>query len=315
MAPSVTYFDLDYDVTCIDVEYTRPRMACCYLVINQGKAAIIETGTNHSTPLVLQCLKEKGLTVEDVLFVIPTHVHLDHAGGVGSLMQACPQATLVIHPRGARHMIQPEKLTAASKVVYGETLFNALYGDLIPVDEKRVLIAEDNDTVSLSGRELRFIDSPGHAKHHFVVYDKMSQGVFTGDIFGACYQEFQTEKGPFIIPPTSPTQFDPQAWHQSIDQLMALKPKRAYLTHFGAVGDLPQLAADLHRRIDESCTMALACKNAENPFQEMTKQLMSQMKTDMKAHGCQLTESQLNEMLPGDIEVSIQGLEVWLNSQ
>ncbi len=315
MTPTVSYFDLDYGISCIDVEYTRPRMACCYLMINEGKAAIIETGTNHSTPLVLQCLKEKGLTADDVEFIIPTHVHLDHAGGVGSLMQACPNATLVIHPRGARHMIDPQKLTVASKAVYGETAFNELYGELIPVDEGRVLIAEDNDTVSLNGRELRFIDSPGHAKHHFVIYDKTSQGIFTGDIFGACYQEFQTEKGPFIIPPTSPTQFDPQAWHQSVDRLMALKPERAYLTHFNVVTDLPKLAADLHRRIDESCAMAVACKDVENPYQEMTERLMKKMKADLKQHGCQLTESQLNEILPGDIEVSIQGLEFWLSTQ
>ncbi len=315
MASSVTYFDLDYDITCIDVEYIRPQMACCYLLIHQGKAAIIETGTNHSVPLILQCLSEKGLTVGDVQFVIPTHVHLDHAGGVGSLMQACPQATLVVHPRGARHMIHPEKLTESSKIVYGEKVFKDLYGDLIPVDESRVLVVEDEDSVSLNGRELRFIDAPGHAKHHFVVYDKMSNGLFTGDIFGACYRELQTSKGPFIIPPTSPTQFDPQVWHQSIDRIMALKPTQAYLTHFGEVSDLPQLASDLHRRIDEFCAIALDCKDAEDPFQEMMEQLMSRMEIDLKAHGCKLTEAQISKLLKGDIEVSVQGLTVWLSSQ
>ena len=313
MTSPVTHFDLDFGITCIDVEYIRPRMACCYLIVHNGKAAIIETGTNFSVPLILQCLRDKGLSVNDVEFIIPTHVHLDHAGGVGSLMQECPQATLLIHPRGARHMIAPQKLTEACKVVYGEAEFVEMYGELVPVEESRVQIMEDKETVSLSGRELYFLDSPGHAKHHFVIYDEMSKGVFTGDIFGACYPELTSSKGPFIIPPTSPSQFDPDAWYGSLDRLMELNCERAYLTHFGAVNDLLELAVDIRRRIESSSALALGCKSAENLFESIVEALTRETKRDLQEHGCQLGEAEFHKLLAGDIEVSAQGLELWVS--
>ena len=124
------YLDLAEQISCIDTLYQRPGLAACYLIESAGKAAIIDTGTAHTAPIIMQLLATKGIQPAQVKYIIPTHVHLDHAGGAGQLMQLLPEAALVIHPFGARHMVDPAKLIAGATSVYGEEQFNSLYGCL-----------------------------------------------------------------------------------------------------------------------------------------------------------------------------------------
>ena len=219
---------IEYDagITCIDAMYEYEGHACCYLMIENNRAAFIDTGTGHTVPYLLETLKLKNLTVENVDYVIPTHVHLDHAGGAGKLMREFPNAKLVIHPRGAPHMLNPEKLVAGTIAVYGEKKFKQLYDEVIPIDKGRVISAEDNFEVKLDSRTLKFIDTPGHARHHFCVYDKKSEGIFSGDTFGLSYREMQKDKKDFIAPTTTPVQFEPDPWYLSLEKILAHNPKK-----------------------------------------------------------------------------------------
>lgn len=227
--------DLGDGIYCIDALYTQPGLACCYLIGDGAQYALIETGTALSVPNILATLCALAIPPAALRYVIPTHVHLDHAGGAGALMQQFPEATLIIHPRGARHMIDPRRLVASAKQVYGETAFTQLYGEIVPIDEGRVQIADDGTHLSLGSRILRFIHTRGHADHHFCVHDEQSNGWFSGDMFGVSYPVLRFSTGAFVMPATTPTQFDPALYAESVRRLAASEPKRLYLTHFSAL--------------------------------------------------------------------------------
>lgn len=209
------YQDLGHDITRIDSAMLREELAACYLLrgasANGGadEYAIIETGTHKTVPIILALLEQRGVRRDQVRYVIPTHVHLDHAGGVGGLMQALPEATLLVHPAGARHMIDPGRLKAGAMAVYGEDAFTEIYGDIVPVAAERVRAMADGTSAAVGDRQLVFYDTPGHARHHFCVHDPQSRGIFTGDTFGLAYPRLHTHRGPFIFPTTTPVQFDP----------------------------------------------------------------------------------------------------------
>merc|ERR1711879_778348 len=158
--------------------------------MGNDRLALIETGTVNTVPHVLKVIDNLGLTPEHLDYVIPTHVHLDHAAGAGAMLSHCPNARLVVHPRGAPHMISPEKIEAGTRAVYGDEKYERLYGTLIPVAPDKVIEAPDNATVDLDSRTLTFLDTPGHARHHFCVHDDGSNSLFTGDTAGVSYRHF-----------------------------------------------------------------------------------------------------------------------------
>ncbi|MFO7650890.1 MAG: MBL fold metallo-hydrolase [bacterium] len=190
----------------VDTLYLRPGLAASHLVVDDGHAAFVDTGAAPAAPRLLAALDELGLAREQVDYLFLTHVHLDHAGGAGQLMRALPNARAVLHPRGAPHLIDPTRLVAGSIQVYGEALYRQLYGELIPIPAERVVIAEDRQRIVLGGRTFEFIDAPGHAKHHHCPIDLDYREVYSGDNFGICYREFDTARGPFMLPTTTPVQ-------------------------------------------------------------------------------------------------------------
>ena len=237
---------IDYSdgISAVDSGYVRPHLDAIHLIVEGGRVAVVDTGTNDSVPHVLNALAAKGLGPEAIDFVILTHVHLDHAGGAGLLMQKAPNAKLVVHPRGARHMIDPSKLMQATRDVYGVEAATAMYGDIVPVPAERVIETSDGSTVSLAGRTLTFYDTPGHAKHHNCIRDARTGHLFTGDMFGLSYRELDRDGRQFVFPATTPSQFDPDAFHRSIDRMTALGPEALYLTHYGRVVDVPRIGRD-----------------------------------------------------------------------
>lgn len=310
----VRYQDLDYGITVIDAEFHRPGVAASYLVVEGGRAAFVETGTSLSVPGQLAVLEQKGIPRENVDYVIPTHVHLDHAGGAGELMRHLPAARLVIHPRGARHMIDPSRLIAGAAAVYGEEAIRRHYGEVVPVPAERVLEAGEGDEVDLDGRTLRFLDTPGHALHHFCVVDEAGRGIFTGDTFGISYREFDNEHGAWIFPTTTPVQFDPPALHASIDRLVAQGLDYMYLTHYGRVGGVDRLRRLLHEQIDGMVALGREHAAAGARRQErLIGGLMEQMLAQLERHGCTLPVSRRRELLTMDVELNVQGLEIWLD--
>ena len=171
----------------IDTGLYGPEHGACYLVEDGGELAIIDTGTQHSLPQVLETIAAVGATPEQVRYVMPTHVHLDHAGGAGQLMQTCPNATLVVHPKGLPHMLDPSKLQAGATAVYGEEAFQRDFGELLPIPEERTIAASDLQSFELGRRKLQFLDTPGHANHHGCIFDHQSGYLLHGDTFGLGY--------------------------------------------------------------------------------------------------------------------------------
>lgn len=304
--------ELPDDILCIDTGFQQPELAASYLVGADGCYAFIETGTARGVPHLLATLAERGIAREAVDYVIPTHVHLDHAGGAGSLVAALPNARLVVHPRGARHMIDPAKLWAGATAVYGEAVMRAVYGEIVPVPAERVIEAPDGFELDLNGRTLRFVDTPGHAYHHFSVFDERSRGFFTGDVFGMSLRSFDTDKGPFVYLPSAPIQFDPAAWHASLDRLLSHAPACMYPTHYSRIEPVRRFADELHHLIDDYVELAL--ENAGN-HGALRNALADHMVTRLHAHGSPLSNAEIFARIGDDIEVNAQGLEAWLARQ
>tara|TARA_R110002110_G_scaffold406421_1_gene626416 strand:- start:236309 stop:237268 length:960 start_codon:yes stop_codon:yes gene_type:complete len=302
-----TSHDLGTGITCIDASYVRPGLACFYVLENDGQCAIIETGTAHSVTNLLQVLQEKGLAYEQVRYVIPTHVHLDHAGGAGAMMALFPNAELLIHPRGARHMVSPQRLVESSIAVYGETLFNELYGEITPVEEARVRTVEDDEVVKLNSRELVFRHTRGHADHHFCLWDALSEGWFTGDMFGISYPWFRFDAGALVIPATTPTQFDPDAYIASLELLASYQPQRMYLTHYGQLEYSSAHLTALVRQVRRYGELAQQHSDEAG----LNKALSAYSLGLLRAFAPQANDDTLLPMLSLDMDLNTQGLLVW----
>ena len=299
-------------ITAIDVDYVRPKLAASHLVVDGGRAAFVDTGTTHSLPTLLYALEEKGIGRGDVDWVLTTHVHLDHAGGAGALMRALPNAVAVVHPRGARHMIDPAKLVEGAIAVYGEAEFRRIYGDIVPIPAGRVRTVEDGERIDFHGRALEFIHTPGHALHHYCIVDHAAQAIFSGDTFGVSYREFDTARGAFIFPTTTPVQFDPDAAHASIERLMSYAPNAIFLTHYSRVQELERLAGDMHDCLDAFVRLAEDCEDAEQRTQSMRLRMAEYLNARLDAHGVARDARMRDALLDPDIVLNVQGLEVWL---
>ena len=300
-------------ISVIDSEYYSKDFAAIYLLKQKNKVTIIETGTNYSVPLVKGALANIGLSFSDVSYIIPTHVHLDHAGGAGLLMKQCQNATLVVHPRGARHLIDPSKLVAGAKAVYGEEKFIEYYGEIIPIDSHKVIEADDNFILDFDGRELKFIDTPGHAKHHFCIWDKDTKSMFTGDTFGISYRDLDMDSEVYIFPSTSPVQFDPDALIKSINRIMEFRPERVCLTHFSAIRPTQEIADQLIDGIHFVSNLTekyISHKDAESIiFNEM----MSYFLNGLGKIGNQ-DKDYCTERIELDVKINTQGLIYWLQN-
>jgi glyoxylase-like metal-dependent hydrolase (beta-lactamase superfamily II) len=238
------------EIVTIDCDYLAKEFAAAYLLIRDGEAAFVDNNTTHSVPLLLEALRAQGLGPDAVRYAIVTHVHLDHAGGTSALMRACPGAQLLAHPRAAPHLIDPGKLVASARQVYGDARFEALYGRIDAVPAARVRTVGDEEVVPFGTGMLRFLHTRGHANHHFCVATDGPVGpvVFTGDAFGLQYPALQ-KRGRFILPSTSPTDFDAQAAIASVDRIVGTQAVSAYPTHFGEVRDLGEAAAQLKEHL------------------------------------------------------------------
>lgn len=301
----------------IDTAFQRDDFDAAYLLVDQGRAAFIDTGTNHAVPRLLGALAHLGLAPEAVDWVIPTHVHLDHAGGVGLLMQALPQARLLAHPRGLRHLVDPRALWAGALAVYGDEEMQRSYGQLQAVPAERAVASEDGQRLRVGGRELLLIDTPGHARHHHCLFDAQSACWFTGDTFGLSYREFDVDGRPWLFPTSTPVQFDPPALKQSMQRLLDLRPQGMLLTHFGRVGHSEAEVQALHQRLlvllDETVALSLALREAEHRHEALKQALSALYLRSLAAHGCTLPRERQLALLAMDIELNAQGIGVWLD--
>ncbi len=308
--------DLGHGIHAIDTGFHRDHFDAAYLMVHGGRAAFVDTGTNHAVPRLMATLAALGLAPDAVDWVIPTHVHLDHAGGAGLLMQQLPRARLLVHPRGARHLIDPSALWAGATAVYGPEEMARSYGELVPVLADRVDSSHDGMSVTLAGRPLLLADTPGHARHHHCVWDATSRGWFTGDTFGLSYREFDTVQGAWIVPTSTPVQFDPQALRASIHRLLAAGPDCMYLTHYGRVGQgggVPRLGAQLLQLLDEMTALGERLRTVPHRHEALRQGQLEIFTRSLQQHGCSHTPAQIAELLAIDLELNAQGMAVWLD--
>jgi glyoxylase-like metal-dependent hydrolase (beta-lactamase superfamily II) len=304
----------DDGIHTIDTHYLRPSFDAAHLVVQDGRAAFVDCGTAHSVPHLLAALTAHGLAPTAVDWLLLTHVHLDHAGGAGQLLQALPNARLAVHPRGAPHMIDPRKLIDASIAVYGAEDYARLYGDLLPIDAARVSPTADGERLALGSRTIEVVHTPGHALHHQAYLDHAAQVVFTGDTFGLAYPPLAVQGRPFALPTTSPTQFDPQQLIASIRRVVALAPRAACLTHYGRISDIARVGDDLVRMVERFTDAALAV--ADTTAQDearvaLRSALRAIVLAEWRGFGATGPESLLDEWAGLDFDLNADGLLAW----
>ncbi|MGA0609169.1 MBL fold metallo-hydrolase [Caldimonas sp. KR1-144] len=310
---------LSHGIHAIDTGFVRARFDAAYLIVEQGRAAFVDAGLNDSVPRLLAALDALGLARDAVDWVIPTHVHLDHAGGAGLLMAQLPAAKMAVHPRGARHMIDPSALLDGARGVYGADEVARTYGDVRPVPAERVVATTDGMTIELAGRPLQFIDSPGHARHHHCIWDAASRGWFTGDTFGLSYPEFEAPKGRYLLPTTTPVQFEPEALKQSVARMLEREPVWMYPTHYGRIGgsveEVRRLAALLLEQTGAMVALARPLAGAPARHEALKSALGALYAQRLRALGSALDDAEIAGLLAMDVELNAQGLGVWLDRE
>ncbi|HNT40586.1 MAG TPA: MBL fold metallo-hydrolase [Rubrivivax sp.] len=305
--------DLGGGVHAIDTAFVRDAFDAAYLLVRRGRAAYVDTGTRFALPRLLGALDELGLSRDAVEWVIPTHVHLDHAGAVGALVAELPQARVLVHPRGARHMIDPSALWQGALAVYGAEEMARSYGELTPVAAERVVSSSDGMQLELGGSTLRLIDTPGHARHHHCIWDEDTRGWFSGDTFGISFDEFTTARGRWIFPTTTPVQFEPEALRASIGRMLAAAPACMYLTHFGRVHEVERLSVLLLGLLDRIVTLGESLRGETDRMPRLREGLRTIFLESLAAHGCTLSAEQVVRLLEVDLELNAQGIQAWLD--
>ena len=300
-------------IYAFDAGYLRPQLAAIYLIVEGGRVAVVDTATNACLPRILDALRSLGLPPTRVDYVFLTHVHLDHAGGAGAMMQTFPEARLVVHPRGARHMADPAPLFAAVQAVYGETQARRRYGTLLPAPAERILAAADGHALDLGGRILVCLDTPGHARHHLSLLDTRSGGIFVGEAFGISLRELDVDGRPSILPAIAPTQFDPAAMQASVDRILSHRPPALYLAHFGQIRDAPCLGGDLLRQIEAQ--VALAERERDRGSERgvrLLAGLWEWVNAEAARQNWRLTTDTLHTVLDECLALNAQALDGWL---
>ena len=307
-------FSFDKNIFCFDANYIRQKFAAIHFINQNNKLLIIDTATNHSAKRFLNALHTMNISPESVEWIVLTHVHLDHAGGAGLLMKMCPNARLAVHPRGVRHMVNPEKLWASVISVYGKEEAEKQYGQLIPVDENRVFAVDDGEVIRFENRRLQIFDAPGHANHHIVIFDEESKSFFTGDAFGIAYPELASKDGEFIFISSTPTQFDPVKFGTTIKKIMGQKPRSCFLTHFSKIMNIEKNGYELLKQIDEFVMITQQARDSHESQQHQIREgLFELLHKKLEKTNLSISRREFGNLLSLDLSLNAQGLEYWNN--
>lgn len=283
-------------------------------VIAEEELTLVETGPSPSVPYIKAGLAKLGYTTEQVKYIIVTHIHLDHAGGAGLFLKDCPNAKVVVHPKGARHLVDPSRLIAGARAVYHDD-FDRLFDPIAAVSEERILIRGDGDTLKIGENcVLEFLDSPGHANHHFSIYDPVSRGMFTGDTAGVLYPQLKKDGIHLVLPSTSPNQFDPDAMLASLSRFEARKLNRIYFGHFG----MSEQVDDVYRQIREWLPVFVAegesAIDAGQTYEELSRTLFERVSDHLQSQGIS-DDHEVLEILKLDLQVCSMGILDYLHKR
>lgn len=298
-------------IVTIDCQYMLPRKGAAYLIHGNGRAAFVDNNTMHAVPHLLGALRESGLRPEQVDYLIITHVHPDHAGGTGTLLKHCPNATVLAHPRAARHVIDPGRLIESARMVYGEEGFRQVIGGMEPVAESRVRVMEDGESLAWAGRTLRFIYTEGHARHHFCIHDSETNAIFTGDAFGLGMSAHTRPGAPFVVCSSTPIDFDAAAARKAATDIPATGARHAYLGHYGVVEDLDLAAEHLLRSIDHMEAILEEAVNRDECGEALQRFCETRVGAafDTQLRACDVADFEADrQWLEGDVVLNAMGL-------
>ena len=302
-------------IFALDSGYVRDEFDAVHLIVEQGRVAVIDTATQYAVPRILEALRGLGLGPESVDWILLTHIHLDHAGGAGALLERCPNARVTVHPRGLKHLADPSKLWAAVCDVYGAEMAIREYGGMDPIPADRLIETPEGAVVELAGRKIEFWDAPGHARHHVFIRDCHTNSFFTGDTFGISYRDFDTAQGAYVFVTSSPSQFNPEELKASVRRISDAAPPAVYLTHYAQVRDVGRHAQHLTKQIDDFCEIALAHQGAGLARADLIqKDLARLIVSELRDHGVTLSDAACREVLALDLKLNSDGLVCWLDS-
>lgn len=300
------------DIKIIDSKLIRKQFACTYIIEDSNEIALIEVSSANAINNILENLSSLKIQYTDVKYVFVTHIHLDHASGAGKLLQKLPNAKLIVHPSGAKHMIDPTKLIAGAVAVYGEDVVKKDYGDILPIPETKVIPCSDFEVFKLGARELTTIFTPGHARHHISIFDNKTDGIFTGDSLGLSYPEMNVNGRRFYQPTTTPTAFEYSKMLDSIDKMMALNPKLIFFTHFGISNEPKEVSIQVKKRlIDYKQIVESLPTFNNNEIKSLESKLENYYIKESKSHGVNLSSKQIKELFDIDIKLNAMGLLLW----
>ena len=229
-----------------DVQYRGvPRLIACAVLQTSGGFYLVDPGPSVSLGALESALAAGGIGFEEVRGLLLTHIHLDHAGASGSIVRAHPHVAVYVHARGARHLVQPERLLASAKRIYGDRM-DTLWGAFLPVPSANVQVLHGGELLRLGNRSLRVAYAPGHASHHVCYLDEATGTAFAGDVAG-----MRILGAPYLVPVAPPPDIDVEAWRKSMAQLRSWDPARLFLTHFGPHTDVGPHLDLAEARLDE----------------------------------------------------------------
>ena len=292
------------DVRVVDLwDRGRPRQTSGYL-IGAPRPAVVDAGPARSIQIWLETFRDLGIAPADVAYIVLTHIHLDHAGGTGGLLSHLPAARVVVHRRGAKHLVDPGRLVAGARAVFGDKL-EAYFGLPEPVPEARLFVPEGEGELDLGGgHRLRFFDAPGHARHQHMILDTGAGCLFSGDELGGCFVDIADD---YVLPDAAPNQFDPDAMVRSARLLLSLRPGAVLLGHFGRY---PRDCASLSGRLCDQVEAfaALGRANSHPPtLEEVRSRLAEHVRGDLEGWGLNWSPA-LERELAEHLDVSAQGI-------
>ncbi|WP_406687339.1 MBL fold metallo-hydrolase [Rossellomorea vietnamensis] len=243
----MSIYSIDSRISLVDLMDLSLKERTGSYIINEEALTIIETSASPSIPHLKKGLSKLNINLEDIQYIILTHIHLDHAGGAGLFLKECPNASIIVHPKGRRHLIDPTRLIAGARAVYGEK-FDELFDPIVPIPEERILVMDHGEKLGLSDTcTLTFYHTQGHAEHHLSIFDSASKGMFTGD---TCGIQYTIGSKRFYFPSTSPNQFDPEKMKTSIHLYRSLPLDRLYFGHYGVSEEVSFALTEVEKWLD-----------------------------------------------------------------
>lgn len=237
LAPGLDYLDLEF--------LGRPEIIATAVLQDAAGVALVDPGPSTTLPNLRRALARKGIAVADIRQLLLTHIHLDHAGATGTLLRENPAIEVLVHQRGAPHLVDPTKLLASAARLYGDEM-ESLWGEVLPVPADRVRALQGGERVAAGGRELHVAYTPGHALHHISYFVPSARLAFVGDVAGV-----RRGAGIYIMPPTPPPDIDLEAWRGSVDSILAWDPDTLFVTHFGPFHGVRLHFQQLIERLDD----------------------------------------------------------------